>query len=696
MFQNPILEHLDILIGWLLQTSWQASILVLLIFAVQWLFHKRFSTSWQYSLWLLLLLRLALPVAPESRFSVFNILSIENILLKTNNTHNLTPGAERISLANQGGGAIVFPNGQSGQTGNFIPSLLREFTLTNLLVGVWLFVVIFLFFRTVFMNFKLLRHAKKQRPFTKQGILDLLEDCKNEFKLHVPLSIVITDKISSPALLGFIRPRLLLPQNMIQSLSRSELRYVFLHELAHIKRLDIFVNWLITLAQIIHWFNPILWFAFNRMRSDMELACDALVLSNRQKIESKSYGRTIVKILEMTTKQSTLSGTVGLLEDKTFMKKRLKHVLLFPQQNKKSPLAATFVAILLACSVLTNASSPTHPVQVLEKMKSAYESRDLNALMGLFDTQAKLTEIDGMGNILATLDRAGIEKIYRQNLIYNIQFNYSDVVASGDSIFYEASFRSNLFEAVGLNKIEGKGLFVLKGGLIQQAVWREKSDLKRKRMEVFNQFLRWLKEEKQEQYESLFAKDIFLMHRATGEKVSELFFEWVASQTILQKKYGGFQMSNLPEVKKMNLDSDIITVCREFHGPFENSPQNTMEVAKYADSKGIQYEPFYVIGVYWGDPSKDKPEDLRSYHGVIVSKAPEVDGSYFVYTMKKGTEYLHTQVKGEGTEVIPAGYMAIFNYMGLNKIQAGSSGGHQLMKMVDGEMIFDIYLEIDK
>src|SRR5215471_6952084 len=49
---------------WLLRTSWQAAVLALLVLAVQWIFQKRLSASWRHALWLLVLVRLLLPVSP--------------------------------------------------------------------------------------------------------------------------------------------------------------------------------------------------------------------------------------------------------------------------------------------------------------------------------------------------------------------------------------------------------------------------------------------------------------------------------------------------------------------------------------------------------------------------------------------------------------------------------------------------------
>ena len=57
-------------------------------------------------------------------------------------------------------------------------------------------------------------------------------------------------------------------------LDLAQLRHVFLHELAHLKRFDIAVGLLTAVVQTVHWFNPLVWLAFRRMRDDREVACD--------------------------------------------------------------------------------------------------------------------------------------------------------------------------------------------------------------------------------------------------------------------------------------------------------------------------------------------------------------------------------------------------------------------------------------
>ena len=124
------------------------------------------------------------------------------------------------------------------------------------------------------------RKIRHQRPLTDAAVLNLLEDCKQEMRVHTPLAVIQSAAVGGPVLYGFVRPRLLLPADFTESFSSAELRFVFLHEVGHVKRLDIPVNWLTTLALALHWFNPLAWYAFHRMQTDREAACDALALSH--------------------------------------------------------------------------------------------------------------------------------------------------------------------------------------------------------------------------------------------------------------------------------------------------------------------------------------------------------------------------------------------------------------------------------
>jgi beta-lactamase regulating signal transducer with metallopeptidase domain len=164
-----------------------------------------------------------------------------------------------------------------------------------------------------------------------------------------PLQVFELPFIKSPVLCGFIRPRLLLPEGMLDRFSPQEFRFIFLHELAHVKRRDIIVAWLTTLLQTLHWFNPLIWYGFRQMRADRELACDVLALEQLSDSEAADYGDTILKLLKNCSHRAPLLGALGILEETTQTERRIRMIANYEKRKK---LPAVAIAVAVAASIL--------------------------------------------------------------------------------------------------------------------------------------------------------------------------------------------------------------------------------------------------------------------------------------------------------------------------------------------------------
>jgi beta-lactamase regulating signal transducer with metallopeptidase domain/uncharacterized GH25 family protein len=367
---------------WLLKATWQASVLIGLVLAAQWLFRKQLTPRWRYSLWLLVVARLALPFAPESGLSVFNCfrsfhtpaaLPTVATVQKTVNTPAPAPAGTPAIYQQEIDRYFTTPDPTPPPASAVTeiapttpraaaqratpPPQHRAFPWMILLFNVWLAGGIALIVHVFLANQRLSRRMRGRRPVTESSVLGLLEDCKQSMGVWSPVQVLETRDVSSPALYGFIRPRLLLPEGLIARFTRQELRHVFLHELAHVKRHDIAMNWLMTALQIVHWFNPLVWVAFHRMRADRELACDALALSYSRDEETNLYGRTIIKLLEGFSRPAALPGLVGILEDKKQMERRIRMIKLFDRKRRWPVLASVLLAVLAIVS-LTDAQTP--------------------------------------------------------------------------------------------------------------------------------------------------------------------------------------------------------------------------------------------------------------------------------------------------------------------------------------------------
>src|SRR5690606_8191191 len=107
-----------------------------------------------------------------------------------------------------------------------------------------------------------LRRDSHESPGELKGIM---EEAARAVRLGSPPRLRETALVESPAVFGLFRPCLLLPHGFAERLEPHEIRHVLLHEAAHLKRRDLVVNWLMALAQAIHWFNPLVWLAFRQM-----------------------------------------------------------------------------------------------------------------------------------------------------------------------------------------------------------------------------------------------------------------------------------------------------------------------------------------------------------------------------------------------------------------------------------------------
>jgi beta-lactamase regulating signal transducer with metallopeptidase domain len=326
--------------AWLLRTSLEASVLILLILALRFALRRRLSPRWQYALWLLVVARLALPVLPPSPTSVFNLGPVSPV----------PPSLVRVSVAAPDTPAAAVAVRAAAPT-------VRDWPL--LLVAVWGAVALLLLARIVVRSYQLTARVCRQRPVTRPDVVDLLEDCKQELGVHIPINVVQSAGVATPALLGFLRPRLLLPERLLDTFDGEALRLLFLHELAHVRRRDILVNWFATVLHIVHWFNPLVAFAMARMRADRELATDSLVLSQRGETQNRTYGDTLIRLVEFAAAPSLLPGTVGVLEDKVELKRRVAMIATHKADGYQRSLLAAGLLLALAGTTLTGAVHAT-------------------------------------------------------------------------------------------------------------------------------------------------------------------------------------------------------------------------------------------------------------------------------------------------------------------------------------------------
>lgn len=372
-------ETLSIL-TWILDTTLKGSIAIALGGVVIALVGKRLGARWRHALWLIVVARLALPFVPQTSWSPFNLLQLDRRA------------------------DIVVPVG----TNATLPRVVVHETVTpetvfykspgsavwKVLLAFWLAGALLLVGRMLFASFRLHRIVRRAtRQHEDDGSLArLVEGVRRQLGIRRHVRVISSDIVKTPALHGIFRPTLLLPSSLRQSFAGSELRHVVLHELWHLKRHDVGVNWLLSFVQAIHWFNPLVWFAVLRIREEREICCDELALSCLEEEERYGYGMTILRLLEMFRIAAPVPALVGIVNQKQQMKRRLMMIASFKSRTRFSLLFLGAVAFVGAVA-FTDARGAEKHVMKMRHTMGAEDARLFDKRISLDLTNASFSDL---------------------------------------------------------------------------------------------------------------------------------------------------------------------------------------------------------------------------------------------------------------------------------------------------------------
>lgn len=327
---------LDTGFSWISATTIRASLLALAILTIQALLWRWLPAPWRHALWLPVLLVLALPVLPAVPFSIFPRPEAKEIQVIETST----------AIAEQPGKSALPTQAPAPVSEPAVP-------WRDVLAITWLLGAAIVLGTGIAGYRRSMRLVTKNAGLPDEPLRSAIERATRETGLaHSPKTIV-SPAVESPAVTGLFRPVLLLPSRFPEGFTSAESRLILLHELTHLKRKDLVVNWLICVLQALHWFNPILWFAFARLRADREAACDAQVLSLDATDARSDYGTALLKLQCVAPARSLSLGFVGIFERNHELKSRIMEI---SSHRRNHPAWKAGGAVLIAVVTLFGAT----------------------------------------------------------------------------------------------------------------------------------------------------------------------------------------------------------------------------------------------------------------------------------------------------------------------------------------------------
>jgi beta-lactamase regulating signal transducer with metallopeptidase domain len=456
----------DFLTESLMSVSLQVSILIAIIWFVS-LFAKRASSEFCYLLWCIVLLRLCIPVG-------FNLPFLPSLNTGQLIVHNYQVNTKTDDLQIQNGTDATVVTNTAGVAGTAIKepavshetgTIMPDYRLIAFIL--WFSGVLLISAITVSRNLLLLRKLNKCPTVQREELNNLLANLCRRLRVRqiVSLHYMDTTVFSGPVASGTIKPKIFLPSVMADTWSVEETEPVLLHELAHIKRHDSFVNLIQMITQIVYFFHPLVWFVNSRINTIREEACDDMAIGYLEGATDR-YSVSILNVIGfMRNEKSYGLAGFGFAEIRSSLGKRMKRILNDGYRlNRK--LSKISIAVLVFIGIVG--------VAVAGAKKSESIQNIINvAARG--DVMIK----SGMGNIdkeYAVVDSASIKRIeiLNKQAKESVKNNPSGVLAVLDVILTHS--KSKFFFGFEGNKLRLNEEMSEPKGIVQRTWDGEKSE----------------------------------------------------------------------------------------------------------------------------------------------------------------------------------------------------------------------------
>ena len=329
----------------LLKTSLLGSLAILAMLVLKPLWRERYRAKTRCWLWLALAAFLLLPIdfsvknapvqaAPPKDYTLFvgtdktAIQSTDNLFGDMAERSGQSPSAVRDTIIQR---PVTNPE---QKTTRYIP------VTTILFYGYLAGAAAFLLYQGV--SYALFRRTVRRwkRGVTRADYAAMLSDTAHDLGVSAP-EMIVCEAISTPAVTGLLRPRLLLPHERYDV---QELRYILRHELCHLKRRDMLLKLVLLAANAMHWFNPVVYLMLRQADEDIELACDSAATDRLELPERAAYSRTLLAAVQSSVRALPATTCFGGTVER--LKRRITNVL---GAQKKRGLG--IVALVLALTL---------------------------------------------------------------------------------------------------------------------------------------------------------------------------------------------------------------------------------------------------------------------------------------------------------------------------------------------------------
>jgi beta-lactamase regulating signal transducer with metallopeptidase domain/polyhydroxyalkanoate synthesis regulator phasin len=252
------------------------------------------------------------------------------------------------------------------------PSLSKMQLLISLCVFVWVCGSIYLTARLLSCFYKLHRIYKTANPCISTMYTSSCSTIAEKLGLNTVPSVEFSEKILCPGIIGYLRPKIIIPQTMVQRLTGTQFKQIVLHEMAHIRRNDQWIVLFQKMVTILFWPHMLIHILNRQLIKAQEEVCDNYVLEST---DSADYSRTLVDVAEIIPLNGYPSASVGLYHNRFPLRERVTQLLNHRRVVMRKSSFSTITCIALFTILAVSALSLTHPAwgidpEIRERIKA--------------------------------------------------------------------------------------------------------------------------------------------------------------------------------------------------------------------------------------------------------------------------------------------------------------------------------------
>ena len=416
-----------------------------ILLLVKRIFKNSLSSRMQYNLWFLLLGLLAVPFIP------FRFIGLPQIFSWL--------GSLR-SSPSSGAGTNITGTAEAVTTGN--TNWMNNFTLSvnsetpsiagYILLGIWIVGILAMIILVIKSSLRLRSLEKSALPLQNQEVRRLYHRCLEEMGIHRDIPVYSTAFLKSPIIVGLLKPCIYLPIHLISDYDESDMRYMLLHELQHYKHHDAIANYLMNLAGVVYWFNPLVLYALKEMRNDREVACDTSVLKMLEEDAYEDYGNTLINFAEKVS-LAPFPFAAGLGGNMKQMKRRIINIASYEKptfmKRIKGMTAFMLTAVLLlgfAPFISTYAADGSHYQWDSSSENVSYV--DLSTYFGEYEGSFVLYDLENDAWSIHDMEHATLRVAPNSTYkIYDALFGLEEEIITPENSFIAWNGETYPFEA---------------------------------------------------------------------------------------------------------------------------------------------------------------------------------------------------------------------------------------------------------